>query len=357
MKEFLKSSAIIDWKTPAVSSKAREIANGSTDDELVAKQCFLWVRDHVRHSRDYRIPIVTCSASEVLKHRAGYCYAKAHLLAALLRACEIPAALCYQRLQVSETDLRFTLHGLNAVYLRNHGWYRMDARGNKSEVEAKFDPPNERLAFPLTVPGERDLPGRFAEPLPEIVELLARCKTEDEVFRHLPDFTSPDSDKQTTRLDSPASNSPIKLRPATLSDQDILYAMHVELFREHIDEIWGWNNDWQIENFKKEWAEVQTELILQGDRLCGYIQIRHKPDHLYVLNLALYSEFQNQGIGSKAMESVKQRARSKGLEIRLSVFKTNQRVIQFYTRLGFEIEAKTETGLQMLWLDDSPTEI
>lgn len=346
MNEFLKSSATIDWETPAVLSKAQELASDSTDDELVAKRCFLWVRDHVKHSRDFRIPVVTCSASEVLEHRAGYCYAKAHLLAALLRACKIPAALCYQRLQVSETDLRFTLHGLNAVYLQKHGWYRIDARGNKPGVKAEFDLPTERLAFPLIVPGERDLPGRFAEPLPEIVELLTRCQTEDEVFRCLPDFTSPNSDKQTT-----------KLRPATLSDQDTLYSMHVELFQKHIDEIWRWDDDWQIENFKKEWAEVQTELILIGDELCGYLQVRQEPDHLYILNLALYPRFQSQGIGSKVMQVLKQRAKSEGLPIQLNVFKTNQRVIEFYQRLGFEIEAKTETGLRMLWLENSPSEI
>jgi len=192
MNEFLKSSATIDWEMSPVLAKARELAGDSTDDAVVAKRCFLWVRDHVRHSHDYRIPVVTCSASAVLQHRAGYCYAKAHLLAALLRACAIPAALCYQRLQVSETDRRFTLHGLNAVYLRRHGWYRVDARGNKPGVAAEFDPPAERLAFPPIVSGERDLPGRFAEPLPEIVDLLTRCQTEDEVFRCLPDVAALD---------------------------------------------------------------------------------------------------------------------------------------------------------------------
>jgi transglutaminase-like putative cysteine protease len=185
---YLAHSEIIDWRTPSVISHAKALANGSSDDELVAQRCFTWVRDHVRHSRDHRIPVVTLSASAVLQHRAGYCYAKAHLLAALLRASGIPAALCYQRLQLSETDPRFTLHGLNAVFLRRHGWYRLDARGNKPGVNAQFCPPEERLAFHATVPGERDLPGFFIEPLPAIVSVLSRCATEDEVYHALPDI-------------------------------------------------------------------------------------------------------------------------------------------------------------------------
>jgi len=34
---------------------------------------------------------VTCKASDVLIYGTGYCYAKSHLLAALLRANAIPA--------------------------------------------------------------------------------------------------------------------------------------------------------------------------------------------------------------------------------------------------------------------------
>jgi ribosomal protein S18 acetylase RimI-like enzyme len=56
-----------------------------------------------------------------------------------------------------------------------------------------------------------------------------------------------------------------------------------------------------------------------------------------------------------AMEVLKQRAIFEGLSIKLSVFRTNQRVIEFYKRLGFEIEAETETGLRMHWHDEAST--
>ena len=188
MNEYLAHSEIVDWRKPSVTWQARTFASGASNDEIIAERCFTWVRDHIRHSRDYRIPVVTLSASDVLQHRAGYCYAKAHLLAALLRASGIPAAFCHQRLQLSETDPRFTLHGLNAVFLQRHGWYRIDARGNKPGVDAQFCPPAERLAFRATVSGERDLPGLFAEPLPAIVNVLSRCGTEDDVYHALPDY-------------------------------------------------------------------------------------------------------------------------------------------------------------------------
>src|SRR4051812_49403870 len=100
MQDFLKSTDVIDWQQPEVLALARRLAGGSM--EATAKGCFEWVRDEIRHSLDFGLNPVTCSASEVLHARTGYCYAKSHLLAALLRASAIPAGLCYQRLSLND---------------------------------------------------------------------------------------------------------------------------------------------------------------------------------------------------------------------------------------------------------------
>jgi transglutaminase-like putative cysteine protease len=110
------------------------------------------------------------------------------LLAALLRARGIPAALCYQRLALDEQGGGFCLHGLVAVFLRRHGWYRIDPRGDKPGVATDFTPPIERLAFELRLPGECDITGRFADALPCVVSALRRHRTADEVFQNLPDL-------------------------------------------------------------------------------------------------------------------------------------------------------------------------
>ena len=115
---------------------------------------------------------VTCYASEVLKHKTGYCYAKSHLLAALLRANSIPAGFCYQRLSVNDDGAPYCLHGFNGVYLPTYGWYRIDPRGNKVGVDAQFVPPKEQLAYKLNFPEEIDCQQIFSEPLLEIIQAL-----------------------------------------------------------------------------------------------------------------------------------------------------------------------------------------
>jgi transglutaminase-like putative cysteine protease len=190
MKHFLVSTPIIDFHHPAVLNLARTLAAGADDPTEIARRCFVWVRDEVRHSVDYRLNPVTCSASEVLAARTGFCYAKSHLLAALLRANGIPAGLCYQRLH-SETTGTFSLHGLTAVFLPETGWYRIDPRGNRGRIDAAFTPPVERLAYTIRYPGEMDLPGVKPYPLPAVIKVLESCQTYDEVLARLPDLPPP----------------------------------------------------------------------------------------------------------------------------------------------------------------------
>jgi transglutaminase-like putative cysteine protease len=151
-QSFLRSTSVIDWGNAAVSAQAADLRRD--DPVRTARACFEFVRGCIKHSRDYELDPCTWRASDVLRHRTGYCYAKSHLLAALLRANGLPAAFCYQRLSVNDYGPPYSLHGFNAVELPGIGWYRMDARGNKPGVNAQFTPPVECLAFKLQSPDE-----------------------------------------------------------------------------------------------------------------------------------------------------------------------------------------------------------
>ena len=182
---YLQSTDVINWRNPAVFKLARSLAVGTPLE--TAKRCFEWVRDEIKHSMDFRLNPVTCSASEVLEAGTGFCYAKSHLLAAMLRANQIPAGLCYQRLRQDDEGNIYCLHGLNAVYVPRLGWYRVDARGNKSGVNAQFVPPVEQLAFSLNAPGEANFPTIYTDPLPEIVSALRTYPTYNQLANNLPD--------------------------------------------------------------------------------------------------------------------------------------------------------------------------
>ena len=185
-RDYLGSCETIDASCPAIVNCAERLAE--SNELTTTKRCFEFVRDDIRHSSDYKLNPVTCRASDVLEHQTGYCYAKSHLLCALLRANGIPAGLSYQRLSIDGIGASFCLHGLNSVYLEKYGWYRIDARGKRADLNAQFTPPNEQLAFPVRVDGEQDLPGIWQRPQPAVIECLSKYDDWAEVYAHLPDI-------------------------------------------------------------------------------------------------------------------------------------------------------------------------
>ncbi len=182
---YLKPSSVIDWQNPAIQKLSERLASQSTTE--TAKNCFEWVRDNIKHSGEFKLNPVTVKATDVLTHKTGFCFAKSHLLAALLRANKIPTGFCYQCLSMDGNTSPFCLHGLNAVYLDEFSsWYRVDPRGNNTNINAQFLPPREQLAFPITLPQEVDYLEICAEPLPEIINLLTSSNSYQDVFKHLP---------------------------------------------------------------------------------------------------------------------------------------------------------------------------
>lgn len=170
-EHYLHADDIVEAAHPAVLALAAELRSGHAAETDYARAAFEWVRDKVAHSFDAQDPRVTVTASEALRERVGLCYAKAHLLTALLRAEGIPAGLCYQRLADAATG-GHALHGLVALHL-DGAWSRQDPRGNKPGVDAQFSLEQERLAWPVDpAAGEVDYPTVYVTPDATVVEAL-----------------------------------------------------------------------------------------------------------------------------------------------------------------------------------------
>lgn len=188
LKLYLEVSEYVDWDDISILDLAKKLALNKANELDVVNRSFEWVRDNIKHSWDFKLNPVTCKSSDVLKYGTGYCYAKSHLLAALLRANNIPAGLCYQRLSINGDGAPYCLHGLNAVYLKEHGWCRLDARGNKENINALFTPPFEQLAFSINDTNERDFDEIWHQPLDVVVDVLTHYSLVEDVINNLPDI-------------------------------------------------------------------------------------------------------------------------------------------------------------------------
>ncbi len=167
-EDCLRCTDVVDFDDDAVSQLAGSLTGGEKIDVL--RKSFELVRDRFPHSFDAGAEEVACSASDVLRLGHGLCYAKSNLLAALLRHNGIPAGFCYQRLTSDRGG--FVLHSLNAVLVDDR-WLRVDARGNKDNVRAEFDPAGDTLAFEADEAlGERDYPLVFCRPDAGVIRTL-----------------------------------------------------------------------------------------------------------------------------------------------------------------------------------------
>lgn len=174
INRYLESSYYIDWKNEAILQMAKQFLIPHNDIETTRKT-YLFVRDKIKHSWDIQDKRVTAKASDVLKEKVGICWAKSNLLAALLRANNIPAGICYQRLTLGDSpETGYCIHALSAVYLASiKKWIRLDARGNKEGINAEMCIEEEKLAFPVrTELDEIDYKIVYAEPLPLTMDIL-----------------------------------------------------------------------------------------------------------------------------------------------------------------------------------------
>lgn len=186
LEPYLVDSHVIDWKHAAIFAKARELKALTRDELALVKVSFNYVRDEVSHIDDAAVPQITSRASEVLAAQTGYCYAKSHLLAALLRANGVAAGFSYQRLSLGNGQ--FCLHGLNSVYLTDFGWHKIDARGNSNKTIATyFKPPATSFAFTTDSDGEQDSTIIYAAPLAVVLDALASATSVQQMNQNLPD--------------------------------------------------------------------------------------------------------------------------------------------------------------------------
>lgn len=104
IEAYLACNQLINYESPEVSGLAEKLRLKEGDEISSVKKAYEYVRDSFPHTFDVNAEGVACSASDVIKLGHGVCYAKAHLLAALLRYAGIPAGMCYQRLCLETPD-------------------------------------------------------------------------------------------------------------------------------------------------------------------------------------------------------------------------------------------------------------
>ena len=139
----------------------------------------------------------------------------------------------------------------------------------------------------------------------------------------------------------------LSFRKAHISDSEFVFTVKKAAFREYVEQVWGWDDNYQRELHNRRFAAQDVCIIQFRGTDVGFLSTSSTPDTLKVNQLFILPEYQGKGIGSACMMRIVDDARLEGKSVALQVLKVNTRGIAFYQRLGFLIIGESSTHLQM----------
>ena len=179
MEDYLIETPSIDYVNFHIQERVQELKNQSDDNLDYIKRSYIFVRDEIPHSWDIKTEVVSRTASDVLKNKTGICWTKSCLLAALLRANQIPSGISYQLLtRADDASEGYMIHALNTVHIKDlNKWIRLDARGNKENINAYFSLDEEHIAYSIRSElGEIDYRDNHDDLDERLVNILGECE-------------------------------------------------------------------------------------------------------------------------------------------------------------------------------------
>lgn len=150
----------------------------------------------------------------------------------------------------------------------------------------------------------------------------------------------------------------MQLRPARPEDRNLLRRVYVS---SRLDELaqTGWSQR-QIEDFlsgqfeaqhryyQNQFPNAEFQVVMLDDQPIGRLYIGWWESDVRLIDIALFPEYRNRGIGTKLIREVMDAARDRGKPVRLHVEKFNP-ALRLYERLGFQVIENRGVNYFMEW--------
>ena len=146
------------------------------------------------------------------------------------------------------------------------------------------------------------------------------------------------------------SAPPFFLIAATEADYTWLWELKRLTMRPYVEQTWGtWDETLQSDFFRKNFRGETVQLVMLGGMRAGLLEVHHERGEIFLANIQIHPEFQNQGLGTAVIASVQESAKNLGGSIRLQVLKVNNDARELYARLGFNRYGETLTHVLLRW--------
>ncbi len=135
-----------------------------------------------------------------------------------------------------------------------------------------------------------------------------------------------------------------KIRLATVEDHSFIYSLKKENLRGYVEQIWGWDEDYQRKDFDKKFLNIrQFNVIEVENQFAGFVQYSFEYPYFEVANIHLLPEYRGKGIGSDILRYLQKVCIAQDRKIRIGCFKENHRAKSLYLKLGFMQTEENDT--------------
>lgn len=135
-----------------------------------------------------------------------------------------------------------------------------------------------------------------------------------------------------------------KVRFANEQDKEEIYQLKSCCVRPYSEPIWGWEEDYQRQDFEKDFAQPGQYQVIEVDGVfAGFVQYTWHGEVFEICELHLVPEFRGKRIGTNILTQFKELCISQDRKVRIGCFKENHKALALYKRLDFMVTEETPT--------------
>ncbi len=130
-------------------------------------------------------------------------------------------------------------------------------------------------------------------------------------------------------------------------EKENIFELYRIVMGDYISEIWGWNEQWQINDFTINFNPKKIIVFYKDNILVAYSHVENWKAKIHLRMMVVHPNHQGNGIGTKLIKSFISIGKKQSKSLCLDVFKINTKAKYFYEKHGFSVISETDFSYKM----------
>lgn len=141
-----------------------------------------------------------------------------------------------------------------------------------------------------------------------------------------------------------------RIKAVESSEVDDLYTIKRNSIKPYVSDIWGWNEEFQREDFNEALEEHDVSGIWMDNEIVGMIETWEDEVTINIVEIHLLEKAQGLGIASAFIRGLMKRADDSDKVIHIGCFKDNLKAKSYYEYLGFYLRNTSPFHFEFIYI-------